>query len=48
MALGLPMAIPHSALVVGFAGTAIAAALLVISDGAELLGSHRAAEKTES
>jgi TRAP-type C4-dicarboxylate transport system permease small subunit len=48
MALGLPMAIPHSALVVGFAGTAIAAALLVISDGAELLGSHRAAEKIES
>jgi TRAP-type C4-dicarboxylate transport system permease small subunit len=48
MALGLPMAIPHSALVVGFAGTAIAAALLVISDGAELLGSYRAAEKIES
>jgi TRAP-type transport system small permease protein len=32
MALGLPMAIPHSALVIGFAGTAIAAALLLIAD----------------
>lgn len=32
MALGLPMAIPHSALVVGFAGTTIASALLLTRD----------------
>jgi TRAP-type C4-dicarboxylate transport system permease small subunit len=36
MALGLPMLYPHTALVVGFAGTALVAALLVISDGAAL------------
>lgn len=32
MALGLPMAVPHSALVVGFAGCAIVSALLVVRD----------------
>ena len=32
MALGMPMLIPHSALVVGFGGTALIAAMLVISD----------------
>jgi TRAP-type transport system small permease protein len=32
MALGLPMAIPHFALVIGFAGTAIAATLLLVAD----------------
>ena len=36
MALGVPMAIPHFALFVGFAGTTIAAALLLASDVAEL------------
>jgi TRAP-type C4-dicarboxylate transport system permease small subunit len=36
MALGLPMAIPHSAMVVGFAGTTIVAAVLVVSDVVEL------------
>jgi TRAP-type C4-dicarboxylate transport system permease small subunit len=46
MALGFPMAIPHSALVVGFAGTALVAALLVVSDGIELLASRRTAEKS--
>ena len=35
MALELPMAIPHFALVVGFAGTTIASALLLASDIAE-------------
>jgi TRAP-type C4-dicarboxylate transport system permease small subunit len=47
MALALPMAIPHSALVIGFAGTTVAAALLVIRDGAELVASRRGAEKIE-
>ena len=32
MALGMPMLIPHSALVVGFGGTALIAAILVIND----------------
>jgi TRAP-type C4-dicarboxylate transport system permease small subunit len=32
MALGLPMLIPHSALLVGFGGTAIIAAMLLVSD----------------
>ncbi len=32
MALGMPMVIPHSALLVGFAGTALIAALIVVSD----------------
>ena len=32
MALGMPMLIPHSALVVGFGGTAIIALLLVLRD----------------
>jgi TRAP-type transport system small permease protein len=36
MALGFPMVFPHSALVVGFAGTALIAALLVIGDGTAL------------
>jgi TRAP-type C4-dicarboxylate transport system permease small subunit len=36
MALGLQMAIPHFALVVGFAGTAIASALLLAADISEL------------
>lgn len=36
MALGIPMAIPHFALVVGFAGTTIASALLLIGDIREL------------
>lgn len=36
MALGMPMLIPHSALIVGFAGTALIAALLVVGDVAEL------------
>jgi TRAP-type C4-dicarboxylate transport system permease small subunit len=36
MALGVPMAIPHFALVVGMAGTTIVAALLLASDVAAL------------
>jgi TRAP-type transport system small permease protein len=36
MALGIPMAIPHFALVVGMAGTTIVAALLLGSDVAAL------------
>jgi TRAP-type C4-dicarboxylate transport system permease small subunit len=32
MALGMPMLIPHSALLVGFAGTAVIAAMIVVSD----------------
>lgn len=37
MALGMPMLIPHSALVVGFGGTALIAAMLVISDIQKLM-----------
>jgi len=37
MALGLPMVIPHSALIVGFGGTAIIAVLFLISDLARLI-----------
>jgi TRAP-type C4-dicarboxylate transport system permease small subunit len=37
MALGLPMAVPHFALVVGLGGTTVVAALLLASDMAELL-----------
>jgi len=37
MALGVPMAIPHFALFVGFAGTTIASALLLATDVAALL-----------
>jgi TRAP-type C4-dicarboxylate transport system permease small subunit len=32
MAVGMPMLIPHSALLVGFGGTAIIAAMIVVSD----------------
>jgi hypothetical protein len=32
MALGMPMLIPHSALLVGFAGTAVVAAMILVSD----------------
>ena len=32
MALGMPMLIPHAALLVGFAGTAIIAAMILVSD----------------
>jgi TRAP-type C4-dicarboxylate transport system permease small subunit len=41
MALGLPMAIPHFALVVGFGGTTVVAALLLASDVAELFPARR-------
>ena len=37
MALGMPMLIPHSALVVGFGGTALIAAMLVVSDIQKLM-----------
>ena len=37
MALGVPMAIPHAALLVGFAGTTIASALLLAADVAQLV-----------
>jgi TRAP-type C4-dicarboxylate transport system permease small subunit len=43
MALELPMAIPHFALVVGFGGTTIASALLLASDIAALARAPRAA-----
>lgn len=42
MAIGFPMVFAHSALVVGFAGTALVAAVLVVSGGAELVTSHHA------
>lgn len=38
MALEMPMVIPHSALIVGFCGTAFIAALLCIRDGLQLAG----------
>jgi TRAP-type C4-dicarboxylate transport system permease small subunit len=41
MALGMPMLIPHSALVVGFGGTALIAAMLVVSDIQTLLSQPR-------
>jgi len=41
MALGMPMLIPHAALVVGFGGTAVIAALLVINDIQALLSEPR-------
>jgi TRAP-type transport system small permease protein len=44
MALGLPMVFAHSALVVGFTGTALAAALLAISGAAELMSTPSRAE----
>jgi TRAP-type C4-dicarboxylate transport system permease small subunit len=37
MALGVPMAIPHAALFVGFAGTTIASLLLLAADVAQLV-----------
>jgi len=43
MALEFPMAIPHTALVVGFGGTTIASALLLARDVAELVRSPRPA-----
>jgi TRAP-type C4-dicarboxylate transport system permease small subunit len=42
MAIGFPMVFAHSALVVGFAGTALVAAVLVVSGGTELVTSHHA------
>lgn len=41
MALGMPMLIPHSALVVGFGGTAIIALVLVLRDMKSLVGAGR-------
>ena len=40
MAIGFPMVFAHSALVVGFAGTALVAAMLVVSGGTELVTSR--------
>src|SRR5438874_8318323 len=40
MAIGFPMVFAHSALVVGFAATALVAAVLVVSGGIELVASH--------
>jgi len=40
MALGLPMVIPHAALVVGFGGTAVIALTLAIGDLARLPAAH--------
>jgi TRAP-type transport system small permease protein len=47
MALGIPMAIPHFALVVGLAGTTVVAVLLVASDITALAQSsaHRRADR---
>lgn len=45
MALELPMAIPHFALVVGFGGTTIASALLLASDIAALARGSRPAAR---
>jgi TRAP-type C4-dicarboxylate transport system permease small subunit len=42
MALEFPMAIPHAALFVGFAGTAVASAILLSWDVAELARTSRA------
>ena len=42
MAIGFPMVFAHSALVVGFAGTALVAAVLVVSGGTELVTSQQA------
>ena len=44
MALGFPMVFAHSALVVGFAGTALVAGLLVVSDSVELVSTRRGGE----
>ncbi len=41
MALGMPMLIPHSALIVGFGGTAVIAALLALRDVKMLAGAGR-------
>jgi TRAP-type transport system small permease protein len=41
MALGFPMVFAHAALIVGFAGTALVAALLVVGDAVALAGSPR-------
>ena len=40
MAIGFPMVFAHSALIVGFAGTALVAAALVVSGGMEFATSH--------
>src|ERR671937_817677 len=42
MAIGFPMVFAHSALVVGFAGTALVATVLVVSGCTELVISHHA------
>jgi len=42
MAISFPMVFAHSALVVGFAGTALVAAVLVVGGGTELVTSHHA------
>ena len=42
MAIGFPMVFAHSALVVGFAATALVAAVLVVSGGTELVSLRRA------
>jgi TRAP-type transport system small permease protein len=42
MAIGFPMVFAHSALVVGFAGTALVAGVLAVSGGTELVTSHYA------
>ena len=43
MALGVPMAIPHAALFVGFAGTTIASLLLLAADVAQFVRARRPA-----
>jgi TRAP-type transport system small permease protein len=45
MALGISMVLPHSALIVGFGGTAIVSLLLLISDILAMMSSDDAAGK---
>jgi hypothetical protein len=48
MALGMPMLIPHSAVVVGFGGTAIIALVLAIGGLRQLISGEYLIEKAAS
>jgi TRAP-type transport system small permease protein len=45
MGLGIPMLIPHAALLIGLAGTAIVAALLAAGNVRQLIAIHRGDQK---
>jgi hypothetical protein len=45
MGLAIPMVIPHAALLVGLAGTAVVAALLAAGDIRQLMAMHRLGRK---